>query len=474
MGLAKAGTVFKRNSIYGLIDTNGREILHSNSQIFTPVREGITVAKPTGIQAASFQFYNTAGENIGEPIYTKVSMFSDGRALVCSMVTGRGPFGFIDRWGREVIKQQYADARPFEQGMALVSRKSDNLWGAIDTNGHTVIPFKFSSIGDFEDNIAIARIDHRTRLIDRRGNFVHKASFSRISDLRSGLAAVHFFSDRVGGLSIEDGFLFACPGDDIKIIGENVLYFMVDDQRYFTRDGSEILPQQFQRIKWIGDGLFGAWSDGAWIIVDEEGKPQNPHRYDAVWPFTKGIAPVRRGKWTFVNSRAEELLSPRFDFACVLDSGYAAAGYQGCSKLLDEKGEVLRTFCDTIVVSHFTNGIAKLEYNKYSGLMDRQGNIVRPLEYGRGRHATHPYTIDGRKLEFSIYDRHSRGGLTTLLRRGFHEIVDEHYRLVARSDSSRAYKVLATGLIAEYELDKLRPKPKKETKTKPLWPLPES
>lgn len=53
----------------------------------------------------------------------------------------------------EVIAPQYQDARQFSEGLAAV--KKDGKWGYIDTEGNTVIPFRFDDAGSFNDGYAV-------------------------------------------------------------------------------------------------------------------------------------------------------------------------------------------------------------------------------------------------------------------------------------------------------------------------------
>src|SRR5262249_12279151 len=57
--------------------------------------------------------------------------------------------GFVDRTGRWAISAEYAQARPFAEGLARVA--VGDRWGFIDEQGKTVVPPSFVDADDFSD-----------------------------------------------------------------------------------------------------------------------------------------------------------------------------------------------------------------------------------------------------------------------------------------------------------------------------------
>ena len=53
-------------------------------------------------------------------------------------------FGYVDDAGKMVIPAIYEHAYCFTYGFAIV--KKNDKWGAIDTNGKVVIPFKYDGL----------------------------------------------------------------------------------------------------------------------------------------------------------------------------------------------------------------------------------------------------------------------------------------------------------------------------------------
>lgn len=55
-----------------------------------------------------------------------------------------GKFGFVNKYGNLKIKPQYDNARPFENGVAIVGK--DKKYGLINSNNEEVLPLKYASV----------------------------------------------------------------------------------------------------------------------------------------------------------------------------------------------------------------------------------------------------------------------------------------------------------------------------------------
>ncbi len=127
-----------------------------------------------------------------------------------------GTWGFVNEDGKEIIAPQFIYANDFLNGIAIVckgewtiDKKWDNrhkkgrywteeeLWGAIDKAGNTVIPFIFDEIKTFDvDDVFIAHYggwdEGRWGIIDVHGNWLADPVFEDIDyDYRDGLFAFY-------------------------------------------------------------------------------------------------------------------------------------------------------------------------------------------------------------------------------------------------------------------------------------------
>lgn len=168
----------------------------------------------------------TASENK----YQDIGEYSEGMCRVSTLKLGfmdlayhsdyseiAGTWGFVDENGVEVISPQYIYAQDFSGGIAIVckgkwtrDKKWDNkynsgrywteeeLWGAIDKSGKTVIPFIFDEIKYFSDTeeVFMAHVggweNGHWGVIDKQGNWLADPIFADIDyEYHDGLFAFY-------------------------------------------------------------------------------------------------------------------------------------------------------------------------------------------------------------------------------------------------------------------------------------------
>ena len=216
-GLAQ---VSKNGFGYGFIDRNMQfaiPMIYSNADEF---KDGRAKVRRGG---KWFYVDKTGKETLIEPKstgekYQDIGEYCEGMCRVSTLKLGSmdlayysddseiaGTWGFIDETGVEVIPPQYIYAEDFSGGIAIVckgkwtkDRKWDNkyntgkywtdeeLWGAIDKTGNSVIPFIFDEIKHFSDTeeVFMAHIggweNGHWGVIDKHGNWLADPVFAGI------------------------------------------------------------------------------------------------------------------------------------------------------------------------------------------------------------------------------------------------------------------------------------------------------
>jgi hypothetical protein len=137
------------------------------------------------VQSTAWGFIDKTGKEVIPAEYTAVNDFSEGRALVVkggmpimSRVDGVTSFyteprqvGFIDKAGKKIVPLIYSDARPFDQGFAMVSK--EKKWGLLDRNGTVVLPIRYDEIWCTvfaTDGIFGVTLDEKKGFVDIYGN----------------------------------------------------------------------------------------------------------------------------------------------------------------------------------------------------------------------------------------------------------------------------------------------------------------
>lgn len=236
-----------------------------------------------------------------------------------------GKWGFINLEGKEIIAPQFIYANDFSNGIAIVCKgewtidpKWDNryntgkywtekeLWGAIDTDGETVIPFIFDEIKFFSDtdDVFMAHFGGWEKghwgVIDNRGKWLAEPMFEDIDyEYHDGLFA--FYQEYRCGDDVPMGIydlnqkkvLFDPQFYDVSFLQDGWIEVEVYDEglgrtveKIIDRDGNEKFHSVYSHIyTWKRPYEVVIEDKDGWLhgLVDEEGKVILPCEHKTVF-----------------------------------------------------------------------------------------------------------------------------------------------------------------------------------------------
>lgn len=269
---------------------------------------------------------NYVGEGAGTPCNQP---YQEGLAavLVGTADGESAAWGYIDKQGAMAIAPAYSDARPFQNGLAAVSR--DDLWGYIDRQGRWAIEPRFSEATGFNaQGTALAEENGQDVLIDRHGKVLKTFALgTRTSGFAPGqtLAAMEIPTPPS---------LFNTTTGKPAALPEDVMALAAPSGGY--------LPAQARGSR------YGGW----WGLLDRHGAwavaPQTLRSFAP--PLRDGdvVAVNREHAWEFVDLRGEPLSTQRYTSVELLAPGVwlAKAGANGGTSLLDGELQPLHVFRD--------------------------------------------------------------------------------------------------------------------------------
>ncbi|MBX2893292.1 MAG: WG repeat-containing protein [Saprospiraceae bacterium] len=162
----------KTISKYGLIDTNGIEIVLPTYDYIGSMKNGFAIANIGCIATSSdckggkSGIINKKGELVCPLVFDMIDTFSEGFARV--NLGGKwnddlwfadfkgGQWGFIDETGKSVISTQFEYVGNFHEGLALI--KQNGKWGYINKKGDITIPCLYDVGYDFNNGLALVSI----------------------------------------------------------------------------------------------------------------------------------------------------------------------------------------------------------------------------------------------------------------------------------------------------------------------------
>ncbi|WP_230659561.1 WG repeat-containing protein [Psychrobacter sp. I-STPA10] len=323
-------------------------------------------------------FYQT-----GITIYNKGKCdFSEGLAratqgklkIVFSNAFYDGKIGFVNKQGRVVIPFHYDEAKNFSEGLAAV--KKDDKYGFIDKQGKVVIPFEYDMSSSFSEGTALVIKNDRFIFINKLGKEVLNLDYDEVGIFSEGLVAVKK-NNKIG---------------------------------FINNSGKIIIPIEYDEVGVFSQGIVEVKKNGKWGLIDKENKQVIAMKYDNVQPFFGMVAAVKKDdKWGLINKADEVIVPFKYDYISYMHDDNLIRlinnfkEYNGQLKnkygLANKQGKILLP-AEYTDIHEFSEGMAKVskidkvnvslsiskpsfkkKYNYKYGFIDKQGEIVIPVEY---------------------------------------------------------------------------------------------
>lgn len=368
--------------------------------------EGLAVAQRSVFKlrfrgwAALYGYMDASGKMVIAPQFVeRPNHFSDGLAMI--RVDNKS--GYIDRTGRVVLPPTYYEGTDFRFGLALV-RGSDPLHVYIDKSGAVVSDgialYNYEGwVGDyptrkFPDGLERMRVRAGAHV---RYGFRDETGVVRIAP-RYEFALP--FSEGLARVRLEDGS-YACidrrgevvhsePGSGPELAEEMQRVRTTQDTRpYVLEDATDtVLSGSYQYLGVFSGGLARVRrAETAMGYADATGTVVIDGRFDEAMAFDDGVARVRYdGRWGLIDGTSEYLAPPQFDAIRPFSEGLAAVSTGSYPELkwgyIDRRGRaaVAPQFDEA---ADFSEGLAKARINtRGTGFIDRAGAwVVQPQFY---------------------------------------------------------------------------------------------
>lgn len=227
-------------------------------------------------------------------------------------------WGLMDFKGRVLLKEAYADVRPFSEGIAAVNRGAElrfpgimegGTWGYVSRDGAQRIQFSFEFAGPFSEDRAVVRRPAPTpiaddlhpefQVIDHKGEVVFEGAGWPRGSFSQGLLAI-YRPDETTYFNQEGKPQFSIRGRGNQFSEGRAVFSRTSNSKCVGAiDTSGQIIFEFE-----SEGLLGRYQSGRASLsngrgkigfVDTDGKTVIPYRYNAVNEFNSDIAVVHRG-----------------------------------------------------------------------------------------------------------------------------------------------------------------------------------
>ena len=315
--------------------------------------------------------------------YDKISGFSEDVARIKK----DNKCGFIDMKGNIIIPLEYDYALDFENDVVVI-QKSEK-YGLIDKEGHISIPVEYDSLlplsfkyaklastiarlpnnmqWDNKDNLLMALKNKKWGIINTKGDIEVPFVYDAVFFFSEGLAMV-MKDDKWGAINTKGDIIISLEYDDITPV-ENGLYLVEKNEKVgmINTNGEIEIPIEYNRpFMKHSDNIIMISKDEKVGYIDKQGNVLIPFEYDLCIYNDGYILACKNKKWGMIDINENIMMPFTFDWMCFFGNGM----------------ELLKTETLSNGTLSFTpeSNIVVLKDSQY-GIIDRQGNIVVPIEY---------------------------------------------------------------------------------------------
>jgi len=239
---------------------------------------------------------------------------------------------------------------------------NDAFSDSVDIEDNFAIDAVFEYAGMFHDGLAAAKMNGKWGYIDTEGNVVVDFIYTEAND----------FSCGIGAVSAAQTQIIKSTGEEIELGYSR--WALID------ASGSLITPFEYLWVSRFVNGIAYATTDATHMLyINTEGQ----HLFSPIVisaqmeEFSDGFALIFNAGRYFYDINGKPLLNKRFSGARSFSDGLAAVKISGGGRwgYIDTQGKTVLPF-QYIIAYDFTMGYAFVydEYNKPSGLIDKQGN----------------------------------------------------------------------------------------------------
>ncbi|MCW5909659.1 MAG: WG repeat-containing protein [Cyclobacteriaceae bacterium] len=288
------------------------------------------------------------------------------------------------RWELTDLERSFTSYKTYSRIDApqngLFPIKSNQHWGALNTQGNESVHCVFDSLMEISQNHIVVKF---------------KGQYGIISPNEEWLVAPQAFPLK---LVNDSCYLQIQPGNKfLKDFKGSVIYFTDNRVEFALHYWTEYLPDgtikildyrgritqrkeppQVDKVEEVfeeHEGLRGIRRDGKYGFIDARGRLRIANRYDGIGNFNEGLAAIKLiGRWGFINAQDQIMINPNYNTVGQFRNGLCIVTRNGKTGVIDRQGKFMLTLeYDSIQQEP---GKFRLFKNGLTGLADANGRIM--------------------------------------------------------------------------------------------------
>lgn len=363
-----------------------------------------------------YGYIDSIGNWIIPAIYDDALEFNEGLASVCKNDT----CFYINKEGEKVSLHGFEEAESFRNGIAIIKKENlfylvnrsfqkiskgyleisttnsklyicnnNNLYGAIDTKGNTIIPFAYKKLGNFENGYAYY-LSNLYGLVDTN-NITLNANWDWISSVDSNKVAIIKKENNFGLINTSEqillktdyDFISRCTKDIYIVVKNNKYGFYISTEKCFYTDLEYDYNKSYTPTYYTNGKQFKLIKLNDVALVDENGRISiNYKMYDDVY-FAKNntIRIQKNNKYGYVNRKLKAITPIEFDKAEDFNNNVAIVSKKETASIINTEGKIIYSVKNGSITNEFDLPIYQIELNGLKGLINTKGEMGLNIEF---------------------------------------------------------------------------------------------
>lgn len=340
---------YRKGDKWGYCDENKNIVIECDfdeDQGINFFKNGISVVGCDG-----YIYLMNRHRDVIETNYNSRGEYSEGLLCVCL----NEKYGFIDKYGIEIIKCKYDWADEFKEGLAKVgigNQVAGNPLkiGFINRLGEEVIPINQFNVNDISDKtIRIESADfvayfdiygNKIFKISKNGNLINSFSFKE-GLLRVRKNKKYGFINKRGDVVVPLHFIEARDYSD----GLAYVIDMDYNEMYIDVNGATVINFKSIENRRLGDfkeGVAKIYSEKRYGYIDKAGEMKIDFQYCHAGDFCEGLAKVSFDKYNtkcgFIDKHGSIVIECKYDYANDFKNGFSWVEFNSKYGIINNRG----------------------------------------------------------------------------------------------------------------------------------------
>jgi hypothetical protein len=293
-------------------------------------------------------FMNEKGEEVIPAIYDEVLEFSNEGA---TLVRKGKVWSVINKANEEIVVEVKGFApmsifgfgkRGFSGGLLVIAQSK--LQGVIDTKGKVIHDFKYTTISDFENGVATAKIGNEFFVLKSDGASTPVPDVIDLDYYKDGFIPFQAKTKLFGYINVSGKEVIAPTYKAVGYFSNGLAWVknadgtvgFVDNTGKIAIEAKFLAAKEFDKIAGVARVKLGA----EWMYLHKDGETFSPKGATGLGDFSDGLAYAKMGeKVGYVNAKGEWAIEAKFDKARDFQDGFAAVRVGEVWGVINKKGE---------------------------------------------------------------------------------------------------------------------------------------